>query len=247
MVLVPATDEETKIAIDALLTLGNNLTADAQIDPTGNELLQPIAPRNTLPDPAPTVAEADTDDTEIIDETEAATTDSKPVVPVSKDTSDKQQKIKGQFLVQSFKLVRNYKLKRRFSCVGCPQKFATNRELNDHFRSGHPPLTCSNCKKLFQTPSAFKKHKYLHYDFMYECDTCGKGFHFKSELSMHRRKHIADQGLVCFHAKCGKRFKRSSELNAHLKNHTGKPIKCDHCTYTNKDIRNVRAHTRGTH
>ena len=79
---------------------------------------------------------------------------------------------------------------------------------------------------------------------MYECETCSKGFHFESELSMHRRKHIADQGLVCFHAKCGKRFKRSSELMAHLKNHTGKPIKCDHCTYTNKDIRNVRAHAR---
>ena len=77
---------------------------------------------------------------------------------------------------------------------------------------------------------------------MYDCNKCNKGFHFESELAAHKWKHIADQGLACFHANCGKRFKRSSELNAHLKNHTGKPIKCDYCTYSNKDIRNVRAH-----
>ena len=37
---------------------------------------------------------------------------------------------------------------------------------------------------------------------------------------------------------------RKSELNAHLKGHTGKPIKCEHCEYSNKDIRNVWAHAR---
>ena len=243
-VLVPATKDETKIAIDALLSLGNDLNFSTEMDPTDNDLLQPIAPRNTLPDPSPMVAEANSDDTEILDEIGAPHTDNTPVVPNTKDIGDKQGKRKGKLVVQSFQLAQNYKPKCRFSCVGCPQKFATNRELNDHFRSSHSPLTCSKCKKLFLTPSAFEKHKYIHYVFMYKCEPCSKGFHFESELSMHRRKHTADQGLVCFHAKCGKRFKRSSELKAHLKNHTGKPIKCDHCTYTNKDIRNVRAHAQ---
>ena len=151
---------------------------------------------------------------EILDETVALHTDNTPI-PNTKETGDKQGKRKGKLVVHSFQLARNYKPKRKFSCVGCPQKFATNRELNDHFRSSHPPLTCSDCKKLFSTPSAFEKHKYIHYEFMYECETCSKGFHFESELSMHRRKHTADQVLVCFHAKCGKRFKRSSELKAH--------------------------------
>ena len=117
-----------------------------------------------------------------------------------------------------------------------------NKELNDHFKNSHPPLTCSDCKKLFSTPSAFEKHKYTHYEYMYECESCSKGFHFQSELSAHQRKHLADQGLVCFYPKCGRRFKCNSELNAHLKGHTGKPIKCEHCEYSNKDIRNVRAH-----
>ena len=243
-VLVSATKEETKIAIDALLSLGNDLNFGSEADPTDNDLLQPIAPMSTLPDPTLMVSEINSDDTEILDEHVAPYEDNMPVVPTTKETNVKQEKRKGQLVVQSFQLARNYKPKCKFSCVGCPQKFVTKKELNDHFRSLHPPLICSDCKKLFSMPSAFEKHKYAHYDFMYECDTCNKGFHFKSELSMHRRKHITDQGLVCFHLKCGKRFKHSSELNAHLKNHTGKPIKCDHCTYTNRDIRNVRVHAR---
>ena len=241
-VLVPTTKDETKIAIEALLSLGNDLSFGTEMDLTDNELLQPIAPRNTLPDPTLMVSEINSDDTEIPDESVVCNTDNTPVVLSTKDTSDKPGKRKGKLVVQIFQLARNHKPKRRFRCVGCPQKFPTNRELNDHFRSSHPPLTCSDCKKLFSTPSAFEKHKYIHYEFMYKCETCSKGFHFESELSMHRRKHSVDQGLVCFHVKCGKRFKRNSELKANLKNHTGKPIKCDHYTYTNRYIRNIRAH-----
>ena len=207
-----------------------------------NEILQPIAPRNVLPDPAPLVAEINSDDTEIQDQ-QSPTDDDANETDVETKKNETGNK-KGKLIVQNYKLARKHKLKRRFSCVGCRQKFANNKELNDHFKVAHPPLTCSDCKKLFSTPSVFEKHKYTHYEYMYECKTCNKGFHFHSELTAYRRRHIADQGLVCFHPKCGKRFKRSSELNAHLKNHTGKAIKCDHCDYANKDIRNVRAHAQ---
>ena len=238
-VLVAATKEETKIAIDALLSLGNDLQYETDTNPMDNDLLQPIDPGKTLPDPTPMVSEMNSDDTEILETQATADAESEQPKP-----NGKTGKNKGQLIVQNFRLARNRKPKRRFSCMGCSQKFNNNRELNDHFKTAHPPLTCSDCKKLFSTPSAFEKHKYTHYEFMVECDKCGKGFHFESELSAHRRKHIADQGLVCFHANCGKRFKRNSELNAHLKNHTGKPIKCEYCEYSNKDIRNVKAHSR---
>ena len=55
-VLVPATKDETKIAIDALLSLGNDLNFGTEMIPTDNDLLQPIAPGNTLPDPTPMVS-----------------------------------------------------------------------------------------------------------------------------------------------------------------------------------------------
>ena len=138
-VLVPATKDETKITIDALLSLGNDLSFGTEMDPTNNDLLQPIAPRNTLPDPTLMVSEINSDDMEILDEIVAPNTDNTPVVPSTKDTGDKQEKRKGKLVVQSFQLAKNYKPKCRFSCVGCPQKFTTNRELNNHFRSSHPP------------------------------------------------------------------------------------------------------------
>ena len=241
---VAATKEEMMIAIDALLSLGNDLSCGLDMEPTENELLQPIAPVNTVPDPPQMVAETHSDDTEILEDPSATKNDNDQGEQITDKMERKKVKGKGQLVVQNFQLARNRRPKRKFRCVGCPQKFDNNRELNDHFKNSHPPLTCSDCKKLFLTPSAFEKHKYTHYEFMFECGKCNKGFHFESELSAHRRKHISDQGLVCFHANCGRRFKRNSELNAHLKKHTGKPIKCEYCDYSNKDIRNVRAHTR---
>ena len=235
IVLVPATKEETKIAIDALLALGHDLNFGIDVEPDDNDLLQPIAPGETLPDPTPMVSEINSDDTEILEQHVIPDEEAQQAEPQTKRSDPNPEK-------RNYQLAQNRKPKWKFSCVGCSQKFVNNKELNDHFKNSHPPLTCSDCKKLFSTPSTFEKHKYTHYEFMYECETCNKGFHFQSELSANRRKHIADQGLVCFHAKCGKRFKHSSELNAHLKGHTGKPIKCKHCEYSNKDVRNVRAH-----
>ena len=139
-VLLSATKDETKIAIDALLSLGNDLSLGTEMEPTDNDLLQPIAPRNTLPDPTPMVSKINSHDMEILDETVAPTTDNTPVVPSTKETDDKQEKRKGQLVVQSFQLAQNHKPKCRFSCVGCSQKFATNRELNDHFQKLTSPF-----------------------------------------------------------------------------------------------------------
>ena len=103
-VLVPATKDETKIAIDALLSLGNDLSFGTEMDPTDNDLLQTIAPRNTLPDPTPMVSEINSDDTEILDKIVAPNTDNTPVVPNTKDTGDKQEKRRGKLAVQSLQL-----------------------------------------------------------------------------------------------------------------------------------------------
>ena len=79
---------------------------------------------------------------------------------------------------------------------------------------------------------------------MFEYKNCGQGFSFWSQYVSHRKVHLTIHGFVCFKANCGQRFKCKSELNTHLKVHKSKPIKCNHCDYTNKDQRNIRAHMR---
>ena len=67
-ITVAATREEVMIAIDALLSLGNDLSYGLDMEPTDNELLQPIAPVNTVPDPPQMVPETQSDDTEILED-----------------------------------------------------------------------------------------------------------------------------------------------------------------------------------
>ena len=158
---------------------------------TENEILQPIAPDNMLPDPNPLVSEIQSDEIEILGDQEQNVLEEEDKCDEASEQplGTKVEQRKGKLVVQSFQLARNHKPTHKFGCVGCSSKFANNKELNDHFRTSHPPLACSDCKKLFPTPSAFEKHKYKHYEFMYECDRCNKGFHFESELLAHRRKH----------------------------------------------------------
>ena len=114
--------------------------------------------------------------------------------------------------------------------------------MNEHFRMTHPPVQCNMCEKTFDTPAAMVKHRYLHYEYMYECDNCGKGFHFESQLREHLRVHQVQGNWTCFCPKCGKRFKCESELNEHLIAYNKKEYKCDECAYSNTDPRNLRAH-----
>ena len=110
-ILVPASKEETEIAIDALLSLGRDLNIGIDMEPDDNDLLQPIAPGKFLPDPSPMISEINSDDTEILEQpalpeeetqkTEAQTKKSEPN-PVNK---------KGQLVVRNYKLARIHRPK----------------------------------------------------------------------------------------------------------------------------------------
>ena len=148
------------------------------------------------------------------------------------------------FKTVEYKLKRKYAKPRKFSCVSCNSSFTSQKEVNEHFRTTHPPVKCDMCEKSFDTPAAMLRHKYKHYEYMYECDVCSRGFQFASQLQEHKRVHQTQGDWVCFKPKCGKRFKRESELNAHLVSHNKKELRCDECPYKNPDPRNLQAHKR---
>ena len=258
MVLTPAMSNKTRDAIEALLMLGdlptggnNPLHVDDSIllvpitgatVPTENQdILQPVNDVENLPTDQGLEIPADMPGNPlpgmllgIAIKTDGENNDNtQNVKPVKKELSFKQYCIK-----------RKYKLDHKFRCKLCPAELSSVQEFNKHHFNNHPPLPCPDCTLVFISPQTLAKHWYTHAYYMYECQDCGRGFIFKSHLDSHCKVHLKMAGFVCFKPKCGKCFKRELELNAHLITHDKKDIKCEHCDYSNPDIRNVCAHSR---
>ena len=162
------------------------------------------------------------------------------------DIKPKATASKKELSIKQYGIKRKYKPTHKFKCSLCPSELPTVQEFNQHFIDNHPPLPCPDCTRVLTLPRTLAKHQYTHAEYMYECQACGQGFIFKSQLESHQRVHLKLVGYVCFKPKCGRRFKRESELNAHLITHDKKEIKCgyENCDYSNLDIHNMRAHHR---
>ena len=144
-----------------------------------------------------------------------------------------------------YKLKRKYiKTTCKFPCGQCTKIFTSQREVNEYFRTSHSPVKCNYCKWNFGTLVAMLKHRCIHYEFMYECKYCDKGFHFESQLKEHFRVHQSQGDWGCFKLKCGKHFKRESELNTHLIGHSKVLHECKECDIKNPDPCNLRDHMR---
>ena len=260
---VPATSHETQDAIEALLLLGNppEESVPGQED---NELLMPTArpqqidpellpdvpsdanpsnppkPLGAVPKPGTLLGVAVKTNQ---NENSTATEDQPDDADDNGDsqTADKNGK-KKTFVTKEYGLKRRVKTKRKFKCGVCDAELDSVQDYNQHYLDNHLPTPCPYCPRLFSSPRTMAKHKYSHDEIMYECETCGWGFTFKSQYESHRRVHLKIQGYVCFKANCGQWFKRESELNAHLKAHTSKPTSCEYYDYKNTDKRNVCAH-----
>ena len=140
-ITVAATREEMKIAIDALLSLGNDLSYGLDMEPTDNDLLQPIAPVNTVPDPPHMVPDTQSDDTEILDDHSAPDNGNNQGEQITDKTERKKGKGKGQLVVQNFQLARNHRPRRN--------KTKHDKDL---------PYECKLCHKKFQYRSGRKRH-----------------------------------------------------------------------------------------
>ena len=234
---VPATSCETQDAINALLLLGNPLEESVP-GLEDNEVLMPIAgpqqpnpellpdvPSEAIPPNPPKPPGAGPKPGTLLgvavktDQSENPTiTEDQPDDADDNDDSqmdDKNGK-KKTFVTKEYGLKRRVKTKRKFKCGVCDAELDNVWDYNLHYLDNHPPTPCPYCPRLFSLPRTMAKHKYSHDEIMYECETCGQGFTFKSQYDSHRRVHLKIQGYVCFKANCGQQFKHESELNAHL-------------------------------
>ena len=260
--------EETKIAIDALLSLGNDVIPENDITTENSALVpvglnippivednpditndskkdEPSQPTPPVPAPAPApMPQADPTDGDLVANND--TTESTDSQATSSDTVLANKEKKGTLVTKSFTLPRRVRPVRSFKCSVeiCNQVFGVVKDLNQHHRDNHPPVKCDMCMKYFSCPNKMFKHKYKYYEIMFECAICEKGFTSESQYAAHKMKHRKSPGHQCI--KCKKWFMRSSELTAHLTTHRKKYTYCKEpgCDYKNKDPRNVRVHAR---
>ena len=94
-----------------------------------------------------------------------------------------EQRKKGTLITKSFTLPRRVRPVRSFKCgvENCNQVFGVVKDLNQHHWDNYPPVKCDMCTKYFSCPNEMLKHKYKHYEIMFECAVCEQGFTFESQ------------------------------------------------------------------
>ena len=106
----------------------------------------------------------------------------------STSTSTKTKTPKGEWNTTT-RGVRRYKRKRKFKCPSCEQVENSVAKMNTHYRTTHDPMSCQTCQRLFNTPSALRKHSYIHKNNPHRCNKCPKNFAFASQLASHKISH----------------------------------------------------------
>ena len=224
----PASSEETKVAIEALLSLGNDVIPENDITAENSALVPvginvPVSVDNNLETvndkqddvpnqpttPAPIPAPAQIPQPDPINDnpmTNKDTTDSTDSLTSSTDSAPASKEKKGTLVTKNFALPRRVRPARSFKCgvENCNQVFSSVKDLNQHHRDNHLPVKCDMCTKYFSCPNEMLKHKYKHYEIMFECSICEKGFSFESQYVAHKMKHRKSPGHQCI--KCQKWF-----------------------------------------
>ena len=127
----------------------------------------------------------------------------------------------------------------------CNQKFHSSTSFIEHYKVMHPTLKCKDCDKIYNNPLSLQKNHYVHSakEKLEKCENCGRTFPFALQLADHRKSHLKQRPHVCSHPGCGKDFTHRYDLHKHKCTHIKLSLKCDHCEYKTKDIRNMKQHT----
>ncbi|KAM9364276.1 uncharacterized protein KZ484_010545 isoform 1-T1 [Pholidichthys leucotaenia] len=106
--------------------------------------------------------------------------------------------------------------------------------------AGEKSVKCSDNDKDWKNESQKKKH---HTVKSHVCNTCGKRFRNKCDLSVHDRSHTGEKPFSC--ETCGQSFNQRGHLTTHMTIHTGeKPFSCETCGHRFNERGNLKTHIR---
>ena len=136
--------------------------------------------------------------------------------------------------------------------VKCPLcgKMVCKSLLEDHTKRKHnSDHQCDKCEMTFNTVKRLERHiKHVH-DKIKEfiCDTCGKAFQSRGNLTLHIRIHTDEKQHECH--LCGKKFLRPHHLLGHVeKTHNGlRQFPCPHCDKKYKNSSSLNQHVEIIH
>ena len=117
---------------------------------------------------------------------------------------------------------------RNHRCPYCEVICHSKHEWNMHHKSEHTTVKCPDCYKLFPTPDALNRHRYVYNEsHRFKCTQCDKVCTFKSDLDQHMSVHTDEKLWICSHDGCTRDFKHKSDLTAHEVVHTGEDFMCE--------------------
>uniref|UniRef100_A0A1A8H6M1 C2H2-type domain-containing protein n=1 Tax=Nothobranchius korthausae TaxID=1143690 RepID=A0A1A8H6M1_9TELE len=114
--------------------------------------------------------------------------------------------------------------------------------LNDTRSNSRNLYRCSECGKIFSSPSYLKLHIRCHTgERPFRCPICRKSFSWKGRMQKHVRIHTGEKPFRC--SVCGKMFSENGNLKVHMRIHTGeKPFTCSICGKAYAQRGNMKSH-----
>ena len=136
--------------------------------------------------------------------------------------------------------------KQSFKCKSknCSIKVETRKDLYQHYKATHKRAhRCKRCDKKYKTPYSLEQHNYIHRSphRMFTCKKCNRIFAFKSQLIIHRSKHLNQGKYEC--TECFTTFKYKHDMFRHRREHNAKMLKCGKCEYIGSAL-NLKEHAR---
>lgn len=134
----------------------------------------------------------------------------------------------------------------------CNKSYKSRTSLMRHIKSNHKdirPFECNSCDKAFHSKSQLEKHQLVHvHDRKYECDLCEFTCKHKDYLVQHMKSHSDERPFVC--QICNHSSKTKSHLRIHMTRHSNeRPFQCNvnGCNYSAKTSGDMRQHLSGPH